>query len=44
MEGGIAEFMQGVAGVFVEAGSISGSLDSYENAVNAGPLTDASSM
>ncbi|MFN2306029.1 MAG: ABC transporter substrate-binding protein [Paracoccaceae bacterium] len=44
MDGGIAEFMEGVAGVFVEAGSISGTLDSYVNSVNAGPLTDASNM
>lgn len=42
--GGAAEFMSGVAGVFVEAGSIGSALDSYEDAVNAGPLTAASSM
>ena len=39
-----ATFMKGVADVFVEAGSIDGSLDSYEGAVNTGPLTDASNM
>jgi len=39
-----ATFMKGVADVFVEAGSIDASLDNYENAVNAGPLTDASNM
>lgn len=39
-----ATFMKGVADVFVEAGSIEGSLDSYENAVNTGPLTATGSM
>ena len=39
-----ATFMKGVADVFVEAGSIEGSLDSYEGAVNTGPLTAAGSM
>ncbi len=37
--GGASAFMKGVADVFVEAGSIDGALDTYENAVNAGPLT-----
>ncbi|MEX0282289.1 MAG: ABC transporter substrate-binding protein [Arenibacterium sp.] len=37
--GGNAQaFMKGVADVFVEAGSIDGALDTYENAVNTGPL------
>ena len=36
--GNAASFMKGVADVFVEAGSIDSSLDSYENAVNTGPL------
>ncbi|UWQ90684.1 ABC transporter substrate-binding protein [Aliisedimentitalea scapharcae] len=37
--GGNAQtFMKGVADVFVTAGSIDSALDSYENAVNAGPL------
>lgn len=37
--GGNAQaFMKGVADVFVEAGSIDSALDTYENAVNAGPL------
>jgi len=40
--GGSQEFMKGVADVFVEAGSIDGALDSYDNAVNTGPLTTAS--
>lgn len=40
--GGSQEFMKGVADVFVEAGSIDGALDSYDNAVNTGPLTAAS--
>ncbi len=39
--GGAQEFMKGVANVFVEAGSIESALDSYDGAVNAGPLTSA---
>lgn len=43
--GGNAQvFMKGVADVFVTAGSIDSALDSYEGAVNAGPLTAASGM
>ena len=43
--GGNAQtFMKGVADVFVNAGSIDGALDSYEGAVNTGPLSDAGSM
>lgn len=42
--GGAQEFMKGVADVFVEAGSIDAALDSYENAVNTGPLNSASGM
>jgi taurine transport system substrate-binding protein len=42
--GNAAEFMKGVAEVFVESGSIPGALDSYEGAVNAGPLTDVGAM
>ena len=43
--GGNAQtFMKGVADVFVNAGSIDGALDTYENAVNTGPLTSASGM
>lgn len=34
-------FMKGVADVFVEAGSIDGALDSYQDAVNAEPLQAA---
>ncbi|MEO1732240.1 MAG: ABC transporter substrate-binding protein [Pseudomonadota bacterium] len=38
--GGNAQaFMKGVADVFVEAGSIDGALDTYENTVNTGPLS-----
>ncbi|MEM9426281.1 MAG: ABC transporter substrate-binding protein [Pseudomonadota bacterium] len=37
--GGAQEFMKGVADVFVEAGSIDGALDSYEDSVNTGPLS-----
>lgn len=37
-----ATFMKGVADVFVGAGSIDSALDSYEGAVNVGPLTAAS--
>lgn len=36
--GNAAPFMKGVADVFVEAGSIDSALDSYEDAVNTGPL------
>ena len=36
--GNAQEFMKGVADVFVAAGSIDGALDTYENAVNTGPL------
>ncbi len=39
--GNAATFMKGVADVFVEAGSIDSALDSYEDAVNAGPLAAA---
>jgi taurine transport system substrate-binding protein len=41
--GNAANFMKGVADVFVTAGSIDGALDSYEGAVNVGPLTAAQS-
>ncbi len=39
--GGVPVFMKGVADVFVEAGSIDSALDTYQNAVNPGPLTAA---
>ena len=39
--GNAQSFMKGVADVFVNAGSIDGALDSYEAAVNTGPLSDA---
>jgi taurine transport system substrate-binding protein len=43
--GGNAQtFMKGVADVFVEAGSIDKALDSYEAAVNTGPLKAAKGM
>ncbi|TMV08470.1 taurine ABC transporter substrate-binding protein [Ruegeria sediminis] len=42
--GNAQKFMQGVANVFVEAGSISAARESYEDAVNTGPLTAASNM
>ncbi len=43
--GGNAQaFMKGVADVFVEAGSIDGALDTYENNVNTGPLSSAGNM
>ena len=42
--GGAQEFMKGVAQVFVDAGSIDSALDSYENAVNTGPLAAAQGM
>lgn len=42
--GNAAPFMKGVADVFVGAGSIDAALDSYEAAVNAGPLAAAGDM
>ncbi len=42
--GGAQEFMLGVAGVFKDAGSVPETLDSYEGAVNVGPLQAAHSM
>ena len=38
--GNAATFMKGVADVFVEAGSIASAQDSYEGAINAGPLSE----
>lgn len=43
--GGAAQtFMKGVADVFVESGSIDAALDSYDNAVNTGPLMSVKGM
>ena len=42
--GAAQEFMNGVAQVFVDAGSIDAKLDSYDDAVNTGPLQSASGM
>ncbi|MDJ0629516.1 MAG: ABC transporter substrate-binding protein [Rhodobacter sp.] len=42
--GGAQSFMKGVADIFVGAGSIDAALDSYEAAVNTGPLQAASGM
>lgn len=42
--GGAQDYMKGVADVFVEAGSIDAALDSYDGAINTGPLTAASEM
>ncbi len=42
--GNAQSFMKGVADVFVNAGSIDGALDTYENAVNTGPLSAAGAM
>ena len=42
--GNAANFMKGVADVFVASGSIDSALDSYEGAVNAGPLAAAADM
>ena len=42
--GNAAPFMKGVADVFVGAGSIDSALDSYEGAVNSGPLEAAAAM
>lgn len=44
LDGGAQSFMKGVADVFVAADSIDAALDSYDNAVNTGPLTTASGM
>ncbi|RKF16040.1 taurine ABC transporter substrate-binding protein [Roseovarius spongiae] len=40
---GAPAFMKGVADVFVQAGSIDAALDTYEDAVNTGPLEAAQS-
>jgi len=42
--GNAAEFMKGVADVFVTAGSIDSALESYEDAVNTGPLEAAKDL
>jgi len=42
--GNAQEFMKGVAGVFVESGSIPAALDSYEGNVATGPLAAAGAM
>ncbi|HCQ64601.1 MAG TPA: taurine ABC transporter substrate-binding protein, partial [Rhodobacteraceae bacterium] len=42
--GSAPAFMKGVADVFVEAGSIDAALDTYENAVNTGPLSTLGGM
>ena len=42
--GGAADFMDGVAQVFLDAGSIDSKRDSYADAVATGPLESASSM
>jgi len=44
LAGGAQSFMNGVAQVFVDAGSIGSKLDSYDANVNAGPLQSASGM
>ena len=44
VRGGAQELMKGVADVFGEAGAIDAALDSYEDAVNTGPLNAASGM
>lgn len=42
--GNAAPFLKGVADVFVAAGSIDAALDSYEDAINTGPLEAAKAM
>jgi taurine transport system substrate-binding protein len=42
--GNAQEFMKGVAGVFVDSGAIPAALDSYDGAVNTGPLAEAGAM
>ncbi len=42
--GGTQEFMKGVSGVFVDAGSISSALGSYDSRVDTGPLKAVEGM
>lgn len=42
--GGAQAFMQGVAGVFVDTGSIPSALDTYDGTVDIAPLTAAAAM
>jgi ABC-type taurine transport system substrate-binding protein len=42
--GGAQTFMKGVADVFKEQGNIDVALDTYENAVNTGPLQAAADV
>jgi taurine transport system substrate-binding protein len=42
--GGAQQFMQGVAGVFVETGSIPSALETYVDTVNTGPLAAVGAM
>ena len=42
--GGAQSFMQGVAGVFTEAGSIPAAVDTYADTIDTAPLTAASQM
>ena len=42
--GNAQQFMLGVAGVFVESGSIPAALETYESNVNTGPLMAAAAM
>jgi taurine transport system substrate-binding protein len=44
LDGGAQDFMQGVAQVFVDAGSIDSALPSYADTVNLGPLQSAEGM
>ncbi|MEM9224308.1 MAG: ABC transporter substrate-binding protein [Pseudomonadota bacterium] len=44
LDGGAADFMKGVAGVFKDAGSIPNALGSYEDNVDTSYLTSAQSM
>ena len=44
LNGRAQTFMKGVAGVFVDAGSIPSALDSYAGTVNTGPLEAAKDM
>jgi taurine transport system substrate-binding protein len=43
-DGNAVPFMKGVADVFVNAGSIDSALDSYEGALNTGPIAAAGDM
>ena len=42
--GGVQSYLKGVSGVFVDTGNIPAALDTYDSAINPGPLTAAGAM